>query len=425
MFRILMVLLFAALSAVQVDAAGVKVKFINEDRPSKPSSSGETYGLVKFKVARARSDVVNQRYWAATTQKLYGSTRDGNYILALEIKNADGTAVLAREVLAEYSVATSRKKNDDVGSVIASFLGFDTSSTETKQTSQSQWSGSIFSPGILIKNDNNNLRVVITLYYSNSQIFNGAFFSQLSKAAASLASVTVPVPGLTQVTDVISKVIDKNYTQRDIVSSSDSQGMSFILNGGQGAGFKELTYVASMDGRNDLGEFRVTIEFVTVPTLSGTKFDTTKLPKGQFENPSVDQPFSSLTIAGVALREALLQSTDDQTKVLFRYLDQPGSVADPKSQFVAVGSNCNSLISTLQKSFSSRDANLVYWAILMRYQPQFKQLANYTDCLPEFRRESLLQLGLPTSTLFAPQTLGVGSSGNAGGSPTPVSASGN
>ncbi len=118
----------------------ISVKFVNENRPKAAVTAGDVYGLVTFKVRRSKDNSTNQKFWLATTKRLYGSTRDGNYIIALELKDNSGK-VIAREVLAEYSVTTTRKANSDPVAAIASFFGFDTSSEETKQTTNTQWSG--------------------------------------------------------------------------------------------------------------------------------------------------------------------------------------------------------------------------------------------------------------------------------------------
>ncbi len=174
--------------------------------------------------------------------------------------------------------------------------------------------------------------------------------------------------------------------------------MSFIKNDGQGTGLNLLTYIASIPKSDQFGEFAVTIEFVTVPTISGVKFDVSKEPRGQFIGPLVDKPFSTLAIGGIDLTAALLAAPD--TKDLVKYLTDPDSTKEPDKQFINIGSHCTKLMAFLQKNFSSRDAGLVYWAILKRYEPLFVKIKEHSQCLLDFRRGELGDLGLKTEDLF-------------------------
>ena len=379
--------LFLLLSAFSVQAAAQSsIPFKKGAPPTREANSGDTYGTLTFdllfeQAAPKKSAANFFDTFARGISQLF-LKKDGQYILTIEAINAKGESI-GRRSLMEIKRESS---------------GFWIFNRVSKETTQTEWYGKLLS-GALITDQNNDLRISVKSYYSETVKFDWGSFGSILDLLNTINVISITTPQVSENLKGLKTTLEKLISSYEVADITDIAPVSFVKLADSppfpASGDFIVRYRTPADSATTRPGARTAA--VRVKAIAAdSRFSFFK--NNKFEgNPFYETILAGAKIGALPVESLFSSRTGSGADALKKFLTDLSS--DKGYVDADIGVRCRQLSSALGDYFSIPDRHAVYWALMNQYNYRLAKNQQSKECADPPRRALWTTYGLSSDNL--------------------------
>lgn len=343
------------------------------------------YGTVRFRMELLRNNrPTNESLFRSLLDGLEGfMSRDGTYTIAVELLAPND------EVLARRAIVTAERKS----------RGWFIFNRQTVEKQAVEWYGD-FPVSVLVAPGNNNLRVKVRSYYSETAKFDMDTFNLLAGFVAKAKLLGAANSAIDSAWKPIAQQIEGLLTSSQVTDISDIATLSFArldrnVHPASGEFIRSYRVQPSDDGPPVRYTIRLLVETRTSEGRVGHFKDGKLVGLVSWQD--------VLAAARVADQPIDLLLSNSKTEAVKKFFADLNSTSGYKAE--DVGERCDRTYDELSRHFTVTDKVVSYWALLHLYRRKLASNPLAKDCIGAGLRAQMLAIGLPLEDLpFARET---------------------